>query len=167
MPIFACPPSLTRALLFCLAFSLANVRDYTGNATWDSIEVTCFILLLVGFYCSLKQKQQQDKTPFPGPLNWLLDWISAQEHNKKLSPHVVPVQESNPNHFDGNKRSALSSLPQLLFAFCGIQVFFSWNSSFRQKNQFWVFENSRFRQKNQVCGSKESILYRVNQVCIE
>lgn len=34
------------------------------------------------------------------------------------------VQESNPGHFDGNQRSALSSLPQLLFAFCEFSFLF-------------------------------------------
>ena len=107
-------------------------------------------------------------------------WQRSTTRNSARMWRRVP--ESNPGHFDGNKRNALSSMPQFLFSFCRIQVFISRNSRFHQKNQVlkisskessvqferinFVSSESSLRRINQICVSKELILHRMNQVFV-
>ena len=88
---------------------------------------------------------------------------SWQRGTTRNSTHMWRwVPESNPGHFDGNKRSALSSMPQLLFAFCGIQVFISWNSSFRRKNQVCVCKRNLIQNLIHLMQS----LHKMDQVFV-
>ena len=164
-----------------------------------------FYSLACWFFCSLKQKQQDNTAPWTSELAFELDlsprakgersWQRGTTRNSaRMNRMGRRAQKSNPGHFDGNKRNPFSSMPQLLFSFCGIQVFVSWNSSFSRKNQVRVskesilpfaefrfsfrgiqvfvkrikFEFLRIQDfvKRINFVSSESSLHRINQVCV-